>query len=158
MSEKKEEKKEGKKPEINYRKISFGTRFKTEEEAEAAKKRLDIYDAAINLRVGERTIGGIGIKSIIPKFMADKFKRLNKQIGVRWEIRMVDGFAHYVFCPCPLFRGGLNAKYGYGWFRLANGVQKEFKSLLGYHVPYVFLEDEDANTQKQGGTPPNQAK
>jgi len=131
-----------------FTRIRFPTMFKTVEEAEAAKERLEIYDAEVSLnmpltgtpggiaaRIPRQVSGLMGaISSCIPKHQRDWFIRRNIKMGIAWKIELVDGYANYIFLPSGPLLTGLRKQGNFGFTKIAFEVGKKMTELLGYQV------------------------
>ena len=122
-----------KEPPKDYTRIRFPTLFNTVEEAEAAKKRLDIYDAEVDLSKAASGLQGL-VASCLPKPQRDWFIRRRIKMGIKWEIEMVDGHANYVFLPSGPLLKGLQATGGFGFMKIMMDVSNTLTKLLGYSV------------------------
>jgi hypothetical protein len=118
---------------MTYKQARFVTKFASVAEAEAAKKKLDIYDKEFKVGMSQKWDG------YVPQFMREKFQRARATFGVRWEIVLLGDSACFLFVPCDTFKIALSARDNFMWMRLAVDVSKEMTEILGYYVPF-FLE------------------
>lgn len=122
-----------KEPEKKITGIRFVTEFKTAEEAEAAKKMLEIFDADLSIDALPKLMQGV-----LPGYLVEYFKRHRIRLGIKWEIKVIEGRAGYVFLPDAVFSRGLASRGNFGWMKIAVDVAKKMEELLGYKVFYFF--------------------
>jgi hypothetical protein len=116
-------------------KLRFITKLSSVQEAEDAKKRLGIYDKEFSTEEFAAKW-----KGVIPGYLLEKFRRHHVKMGVRWEVKDIDGEVNYIFIPSGPMLSGLNARAGFGWMKLAADVQKEFEK-MDCPVRFLFVSE-----------------